>query len=409
MQVAERVAPGDRPWVAVCAVLMLLGVVLRVAFVEFPARIVYDESHFVENARNYLAHRADWNDHPPLGKLIIAASMTVFGDRPMGWRFPALVYGFTSLLLGAWLAARLFKSWQAGAVAAALLSADGFLISFSRVATLDGALVVGVLSTLLLCTAKWRWSVAIAVGLVVGATTTVKFSGVCLGLPVLTSLLLSEVPWKRRVLWLAVVGAVAAVAYLAVYALGLSLAGQPTGVAEVVRDSERLLEHHARLTAGQNPWVSQWFTWFLPKRPILMVREETLGEVRVLTMLGNLATWWAAGVCGGAALISAAVPALRRRVLGEHVNAVVLLLSAAVAFVVPWVLSRRDSYLYHFLPTWPSLVLLLAGVVTWLGGRARLSFLCVVLLVAVFYAPVWSTMPLSPSGVRARLFLESWR
>jgi dolichyl-phosphate-mannose--protein O-mannosyl transferase len=194
-----------------------------------------------------------------------------------------------------------------------------------------------------------------------------------------------------------------------VYALGLSLAGQPTGVAEVVRDSERLLEHHARLTAGQNPWVSQWFTWFLPKRPILMVREETLGEVRVLTMLGNLATWWAAGVCGGAALISAAVPALRRRVLGEHVNAVVLLLSAAVAFVVPWVLSRRDSYLYHFLPTWPSLVLLLAGVVTWLGGRARLSFLCVVLLVAVFYAPVWSTMPLSPSGVRARLFLESWR
>jgi hypothetical protein len=37
------------------------------------------------------------------------------------------------------------------------------------VATLDGALVVGVLSTLLLCTAKWRWSVAIAVGLVVGA------------------------------------------------------------------------------------------------------------------------------------------------------------------------------------------------------------------------------------------------
>jgi hypothetical protein len=29
--------------------------------------------------------------------------------------------------------------------------------------------------------------------------------------------------------------------------------------------------------------------------------------------------------------------------------------------------------------------------------------------VAVFYAPVWSTMPLSPSGVRARLFLESWR
>ena len=81
MQVAERVAPGDRPWVAVCAVLMLLGVVLRVAFVEFPARIVYDESHFVENARNYLAHRADWNDHPPLGKLIIAASMTTLRWR----------------------------------------------------------------------------------------------------------------------------------------------------------------------------------------------------------------------------------------------------------------------------------------------------------------------------------------
>jgi dolichyl-phosphate-mannose--protein O-mannosyl transferase len=96
----------------------------------------------------------------------------------------------------------------------------------------------------------------------------------------------------------------------------------------------------------------------------------------------------------------------------EHGRAVLVLLAAALAFLAPWVLTRRDSYLYHFLPSYTALVLLLAGL---LGALARarpklaLAFLCVVGLVAGLYGPLWCSLPMSPASARARLFLERWR
>ena len=45
--------------------------------------------HFVENARNILATRSDWNDHPPLGKLLLAIGIVALGERQ------ALAFGFT--------------------------------------------------------------------------------------------------------------------------------------------------------------------------------------------------------------------------------------------------------------------------------------------------------------------------
>lgn len=75
-------------------------------------------------------------------------------------------------------------------------------------------------------------------------------------------------------------------------------------------------------------------------------------------------------------------------------------------------LTHRDSYLYHFLPSYEALVLLLGAFVAWLRGQAprlALGFLCAVVLVASVYAPVWSSMPLPSAGVEGRLFLPGWR
>ena len=418
--------PITLPWVLVLSSLLGLGLALRLHAFEFPAGFFFDEYHFVENARNYLDHKADWNDHPPLGKLIIAGSIRILGDRALAWRLPSLIAGLFTVVVSGLTVARLFRSRNAGVVAAALLASDGFLISYSRIGVLDGMLTASFALALLLTTFRWTPRLAIAAGVVLGSAANIKFSGICLALPLWVSISLDESSWARKAAWAVNLGAVGAVVYLGLYALGLEFAGQPTGVIAVVQDSQRLLQHHAGLTEMKHPYVSGWATWFLPRRAIVMARIDTLGEARVLTMLGNLATWWTAVLVSGAVLWKVLVQGFAvvrnqstdenasplTRFVVSHGKAVLVLGSAVFAFLAPWMLSHRDSYLYHFLPSYLALVMLLGGAVGWvrlLRPGLALGFLCVVLVVAAFYAPVWSFMPIRASAVNTRLFLEGWR
>jgi dolichyl-phosphate-mannose--protein O-mannosyl transferase len=446
-----------------CVVLVLigLGVFLRVHAFAFPQTFLFDEHHFVENARNYLRHQPDWNDHPPLGKLFIAASMLWWGDNPVGWRAPALLGGLLVLAAGALAAARLFRSRRAGALTAALLSADGFLISYSRAGLLDGYLAACAILSLLVATLPWTPWTALAAGLLGGIACSIKFSGAAVLVPLLIALATVTLSGRRKALLAAILLATVLVTYVGSFSIGLGLARHPASVLDVIRETLRLVAHHAALTDMKNAWASSWPTWLLPARPLLLGYISQTGSLRVLSSLGNLATWWAAMILaltlgwtilvrglettwGGprwgaptphaaapsnAAAADEPLPVASRRAprgapsgmsfpelagdfLDEHGRATLLVLSTALAFLAPWILTRRDSYIYHFLPSYAVLVLLLGGFLDWWQTRRPsqvLHFLLVVLLVAAFYAPVWSFLPLDPRGVSYRLFLGSWR
>jgi dolichyl-phosphate-mannose--protein O-mannosyl transferase len=438
------------PFGAMVAALLALGAYLRLHAFDVPATFMFDEHHFVENARNYLSHRVDDNDHPPLGKLIIAAFMRGLGDRPLGWRAGALVSGGLTVVLGAVAAARMFRSGRAGWTVAALLAADGFFISYSRAALLDGFLATCAAAALVLWTAPRSKAVAVVAGAMTGAATCIKFSGVGLLPALLLGLHMpptSRTPLSKsaRAVHSVLLTGVAFSTYVAFYAYGLHTARQPATVAAVIRDTVRLVAHHAGLTEMKNPWTSGWVTWALPTRPILLGSTGHMGAVRVLTSLGNLATWWASILLALACAATIGWRGLRRTVadpreaersqdsgiardvadrgspgasigveafVAAHGRAVVTAVAVALGFLAPWVLTHRDSYVYHFLPSYTALVVLLGGYLRWVGLRRPgwvLVFMAVVLVVAAFYAPVWSMTPLRWSGVRWRLFFENWR
>jgi dolichyl-phosphate-mannose--protein O-mannosyl transferase len=162
----------------------------------------------------------------------------------------------------------------------------------------------------------------------------------------------------------------------------------------------------------------------------MMAHSHQLGSVRMLTSLGNIALWWSASLllatvvvvilAKGIDAILAPEPGLLDSTQSlspaDFVRAngrgVLILLAGCFGFLAPWILTHRDSYIYHYLPSYMSLLLLLAGFVDWIGRRlprVLLIYTGLVLIVAAWYAPLWSTLEVSPSAMQARLFLGGWR
>jgi dolichyl-phosphate-mannose--protein O-mannosyl transferase len=141
--------------------------------------------------------------------------------------------------------------------------------------------------------------------------------------------------------------------------------------------------------------------------------------VRALTTLGNPLLWWSctvALVVGLYASVIAAVRVVRARsariYLGRGTRATFVLVAFAFSMLLPWIIGKRDSYIYHYLPTYGCVLVLVAGVVSAAYRQKRmaaLGYTAVVFLVTVFYAPVWGQLPIGRPGFEARLFIPGWR
>jgi dolichyl-phosphate-mannose--protein O-mannosyl transferase len=409
---------GDRPAVAFCVVLIAAGVALRIQHLEVPHFFNFDERHFVvKGARSFLQGKADWNDHPPLGKLFIAASMLAFGDTSWAWRVPSLVAGIAMIGMGGLLARLLFQDRLAGVIAAAFIAADGLFLSYSRSAVMDGVLTALLLaSAFFLVRARSAWDVALA-SVLAGMCTCVKFTGVVLLVP----LVLTCVVNRKRLPWwtLLTVGLLVPLAYWSCFAVGLLVGHHPV---TVVAETKRLVEGHLKLNDWTNRWTSHWTTWFVPIRPIVMCWLK-LGpkRVRVMTSLPNLAILWASTAVAFVSFLRLATLGprgfLTRLFVGgpgffhRDLAAVGWLTLLWVLPIVPWTISDRDTYFYHYLPSYIFAVILFGGAVTRLVRARPLwgwSVLVVVAAVFVVYAPAWSQIPMRIKTFHRIMFLDSW-
>jgi len=393
-------------WLACAFACVACGLWLRMHELWRPPFYAFDEHHFVDNARNYLLGSADGNDHPPLGKLLIALGMELFGDTGAGWRSAPALFGAASIALAALLAARLFPAGPAWAFALVFVSLDGFAIGYSRVALLDGMLASLVLLCLVLLLGKSRASLA-AAGVVGGLALSIKLSGVCYLVPLAGALLLR--PGSGRLRWLLLAPALSSLVYYACYALGLWLVHEAWTPASVWQDTLLSLQHHASLTDMQNPATSSWYTWFIPSKPITLWRLVEDSSVRSVTSRGNPLLWWfcSSSVLGlsGVLLWRGVGPVLRAPgavfqlgPLALPARALVFSLLAYWAFLAPWILTRRDSYYYHYLPSYLVAIVLVAGLCGALYQRRRrwaLALAGAVVAVSAWYSPRWAGLPRS--------------
>ena len=106
----------------------------------------FDETYHARTAYELLHGMEIYErSHPPLGKLIIALGICLFGMTPFGWRFMPTLFGAAMLPVLYILAKRLFRRSDYAFCAAALLALDTMHFAQSRIATLDGILVFFIL------------------------------------------------------------------------------------------------------------------------------------------------------------------------------------------------------------------------------------------------------------------------
>ncbi|MDB5108294.1 MAG: putative rane protein, partial [Candidatus Binatus sp.] len=134
----EVVAP---PW-SRTDTLIISGLLLAAAITRFwhlgrPPEIVFDEVHFVAQARHYLHGESFLDPHPPLAKLVIAAGIWLFGDHPWSWRVGNATIGTALVGITYLLGRRMTGSRLAGALAGGIILCDGMYLVDSRIAVID--------------------------------------------------------------------------------------------------------------------------------------------------------------------------------------------------------------------------------------------------------------------------------
>ena len=446
--------PSWRPRDALAmAVVTIAGGLIRLWQVTVPDRIVFDEAYYAHDACVFVRPAAACGgigeafseEHPLLGKWIVAAGIKLFGNEPLGWRIMSVVAGTTAIALLFLLARRLLRSTVAASLAAGLLAVDGMHVVLSRVAMLDVFVTTFSLATVLFVVidrdrdrerteraragreriADRPW--LLAAGVAGGAAAATKWSG----LPFLAMSAVLVLVWDRRAgrtspaaggsapgwAGLGTIALALILVPLAVYVVSFAgrLDGQVLALPwqhdswawAFVRRQVRMLSFHADL-AGAYPYESPAWSWPMLKRPVVFAFEVEAGRFREILALGNPVVWWG----GAAAAIACAVRWLRAR--GGPEGVILAGVAAGYLWWLPVTSSRSFSFLFYLTPAVPFLCLALAREAqrTWgsVAGRAATAVVALAAVCAlVFFLPVLTFRPLDGDDWASRLWFTACR
>ncbi len=120
------------------AILVLLTLVIHLSIVTQVNDLIFDEQHYVKDARLILSGQGDERpEHPPLSKLFIAAGMSIFGDNPLGWRIMSIVAGTLCIIILYAICKRLDMSAETALIAAFLFGLENLSFIQASIAMLD--------------------------------------------------------------------------------------------------------------------------------------------------------------------------------------------------------------------------------------------------------------------------------
>ena len=408
--------------------------------------MIFDEIYHGRTAFEHLRGEKPYETtHPPLGKLIIAIGVSLFGMVPFGWRFMGTLFGVLMLPLF-----YIMLKWMFGKRAAATCGTLVFAFDFmrytqTRLATID---TYSVFFTVLMFMFMYRfitWDYDAPLkksmpslflsGLFFGLGAASKWTAMYAGAGLAVVYLLHHIlVWRhysmarrgkvfaKRLLATVALSVVFFVVIPAViYCLSYFANGVGAGLDPkkmlfgadyykmIWNNQLSMFSYHSGLTAT-HPYQSTWYQWVLDIRPILYYRSYSAGNTMksVIAAFGNPLVWW-----GGLV----AMLAMIYRIFARRDGKAAFIVIGYLAALLPWVIITRCAFIYHYFTCAMFLCVAIAHVFdTMLQrdiGHAKaavyVSVGCVILLFAAFF-PVLSGLEV-PSWYMAKFLRwlpETW-
>jgi dolichyl-phosphate-mannose-protein mannosyltransferase len=381
--------------------------------VTTPEKFVFDEVHYIPAARQMLepVMPAPMLNpmHPPLAKQLMALSIRTFGDGPLGWRYPGVLFGSLAIV-AIYLCGLALFAGQGPAVATALLAFfNQMLFVQSRIAMLDiFSLAFGLFAIAAFMHGFQRrrphLPFALA-GLAFGLATACKWSGlfplaVCIVIVAAIRLMQGwrmqfadgkSDDWYRPDLWPDFRYTHFATCFLLIPALVYLSTFIPLyglSFPDILEAQRRIFGDNTTTAIAGHTYMSAWPSWPFLVRPVWYLFDK-VGDDRIaaIVFLGNPLVLWLAlpalGVC------------LRDWIVARRLDAF-LILSFYFGPYLAWaMLPRTLGFLYYYLPS--AMVASLALVYVARRGNSPRWLLWA--LVAVAFAGFIAMLPISAAFV----------
>jgi dolichyl-phosphate-mannose--protein O-mannosyl transferase len=394
----------------------------------YMSQTYFDEIYYVRTAEEYMKLKEpyEWT-HPPLGKLIIAAGISIFGYDPFGWRIMGVTFATLMIPVIYFLAKRLIGTWFGALASAFLLMFDFMHFTMGRISTVDTFVVFFSLTSQFFFLIYFQdvlrngWKASIRPLFLAVLFFALGFStkwyvlyGFVGQIFLLLALRVNDVwsfkgglmariktffgrPFFMLLGFLVVAVAIYLLTFVPYMMVGHTLR-------DVYDMQWSMYSYHSTLTAT-HPFSSEWWTWPLILRPVwLYVSALPNGLVSTIAAMGNPAIWW----FGFASIIFAVEKAIR----GKNIASIFITTMFFFQWL-PYAVISRCLFLYHFYVNVPFLCLAVAYFLndSWSGRRGKVIVVAYLVVVAALFAlfyPVLSGYPAPYWWSEHLRWIRSW-
>lgn len=391
----------------------------------------FDEIYHARTADEHLRGVYPYEiTHPPLGKLIIALGISIFGLSPFGWRFSGVLFGVLMLPIIYVFVKKLFGGRSVPTACTFVLASDFMHFVQTRIATIDTYAVFFIMLMYLFMylyvsgESEHPTLMLFLSGLFFGFGAASKWT--CLyagaGLAVIWAAdWIINVPQRglkaffinclQCVVFFVLVPLY--IYYVSYYPYGNAVGLHGVGMYFdrryldiVLNNQDYMFRYHSGVDAT-HPYSSRWYQWVFDIRPILYYLKYDSDGLR-----SSFSAWVNPVLCWGG-LLSLFV--LVYTAIFRKDRQAAFILAGYLAQLMPWMLVKRITFEYHYFPCTVFLVLSLGYSMKLLEvgdkhWKIRLiSFAVVSVAMFILFYPTLSGVPIDGNAAKAYLrWLPTW-